>query len=521
MRLDQVTLRYGRDRSLTLYKSFWWLGLKPAPDSLEVLLSIVPWIRPETIRTVGGFRVFEAKGGPLAPEDLLDEARTDPRVLAATHVYYTSDDGVAFVPTGELFLRFDRAVSEAARDDLLRQRGLELVEVRGVHDAIAVVTERSANPVKMAKLLQESDSASIVVAEPLFGGEPHPAADPTDPLFPTQWHLKNTGNNVSWPPQFLAEDADARVLSAWKASGEQGRPEVVIAVIDDGFDLDHDDLPSRQEVRDARDFGRGGNDPRPTGRSNHGTACAGLIAAKANGTGVVGVAPGCSLMPIRWNPRWSDRDLEEWFLYVRDKQADVLSCSWTSAARVFELSTMVDEAITSCAQTGGRNGKGCVICFAAGNAGVKINDPGRSVNGFAIHPDVLAVAALDSLDKRSSASNFGAEIDVCAPTGGPDGLDLVTTTLTGQGLGDSDYTREFGKTSGATAIVAGVCGLVKSVAPGLGAGDVREIIRTSARRVDDLLMTTAPRTDHVGHGCVQADKAVACAISWPTPCPGG
>jgi subtilisin-like proprotein convertase family protein len=128
------------------------------------------------------------------------------------------------------------------------------------------------------------------------------------------------------------------------------------------------------------------------------------------------------------------------------------------------------------------------VIFAAGNANHDINNrSGGSLDGFAIHPDVIAIAASNSRDKRSHYSNFGDEIWVCAPSSGAGGLGIVTTDRRGtQGYQSGDYTTEerFGGTSSATPLVAGLCGLILSVNPDLTAEDVKDVLKVTADKID-------------------------------------
>ena len=144
----------------------------------------------------------------------------------------------------------------------------------------------------------------------------------------------------------------------------------------------------------------------------------------------------------------------------------------------------------------GRNGLGCVIVFAAGNSNHDINDPdGGTVDGFATHPDVIAVAACNSRDERSNYSNFGKEISLCAPSSGMGGRGILTSDVRGTfqfhgvtyeaGYEAGDYTRTFGGTSSATPLVAGICALLLSVNPALTAKQVKEILESTARRIGD------------------------------------
>jgi subtilisin-like proprotein convertase family protein len=228
------------------------------------------------------------------------------------------------------------------------------------------------------------------------------------------------------------------------------------------------------------------------------------------------------------------------------KGASVISCSWGPAARVFPLSLRKRTAIHRAA-TLGRNGKGCVIVFAAGNSNRPINGtvnesgwpnntpsgPTQWLDGFASSPDVIAVSACSSEALKSAYSNWGAEVSICAPSNNapPDtfprvnapirGRGIVTTDRVGPvGYSSSDYTFGFGGTSSACPLVAGVAALVLSANPALTAQEVREILETTTDRIEDA--STDPQLgnalgayDATGHsqwfgrGKVNAFRAVS------------
>jgi subtilisin family serine protease len=169
--------------------------------------------------------------------------------------------------------------------------------------------------------------------------------------------------------------------------------------------------------------------------------------------------------------------------------------------------------------------------FAAGNEDSDVNDPaGGTVSGFAIHPDVIAVAASTSRDQRSHYSNFGREISVCAPSSGAGGWGILTSDVrgvdpgTGQALGytDGDYESDFGGTSSACPLVAGVAALVLSVNPALTAAQVKALLQRTARRIGPKSAYDASgHSVHFGHGCVDARAAVAAALAPPVPASAG
>ncbi len=214
----------------------------------------------------------------------------------------------------------------------------------------------------------------------------------------------------------------------------------------------------------------------------------GVALAEENDSGVVGLAPKCSFMPIRMSTWLTDQSVVDMFQYVIDNHADVVSCSWSAGAWNFPLSLKMTGIIHKAATQGRSNGKGCVILFAAGNENRPLKgkkDNKVSHQGFALHADVLAIAASNSLDLRSGYSNFGSQIAVCAPSSGSPGRGIVTTDRRGAGgYSNTDYTHSFGGTSSATPLVAGLAGLVLSLDGELSSAQVREIIQQSADKID-------------------------------------
>jgi len=522
---EKIALQYGGSE-LQLEKSEKLVAVRPQIGrSSEMLAAVAAHHGGPAGLKLGGFEVVSVERAAAPADETLDQLRAASPVQTASHVYHTSDDGTPFVPTGEIYVVFREDTPIARRRELLEQQGLERSEEREHGRAIVRVTPQSPNPIKAAAALQQAPE--ILCAEPELAttGKLLTAIPPLDPLLDQQWHLRNAGVNGS-PSTFLEPGADARVVEAWEAAGTLGDPAAVVAVIDDGFDLDHPDLGRPGKVVAPRDFSTGTSRPTfSTAETEwHGTACSGVAVAAADGQGVVGAAPRARWMPVGWGPHLSDSQVEAWFDYVAEQGAWVVSCSWSAAARRFTLSTRIHHAIERCARFG-RNGKGCVIVFAAGNETRDINDPGAdSINGFAIHPDVIAVAASNSVDKRSSYSNFGDAIWLCAPSSGAGGKGVTTADVRGSyvengvtrfaGYSPGLYTHDFGGTSSSTPLVAGVAALLLSVRPDLTSREVKELLARTARKIGDPAdYGPDGRSRLYGHGCVNAAAAVRAALA--------
>lgn len=523
--MEEVTLRYGAGQ-IRIKQSDTLIGVRPQQNrekdaslALNTALEGAKW---HEAGMLGGFRIVSIAADQSGTDKLLDEIRRANAIAVGTHVFELPDGKGIFVPTGDIFVEFDPGVDGATRQKAFDKLFLEIKETRGADGYIARVTPRSPNPVKVAVALQEM--AGVRIAEPDLAS--HAALKglviPTDSLLADQWHLRNTGNHRNSTVGFT-KGADARVIEAWSAAGTLGQPDVIVAVIDDGFDLTHPDFATPGKVVHAWDFTRGTANPAPNTGDWHGTACAGVAVASAGGGGVVGAAPGCTLMPVRWGSNLADAQIEAWFDYVARKGAWVVSCSWGAANPYFPLSTRASRAITRCAKEG-RGGKGCVVVFAAGNDDRNINDPGNNtLDGFAIHPDVIAVAASTSRDQKSDYSNYGNEISICAPSSGAGGWSILTSDVTGVdprtgavlGYDAGDYTYDFGGTSSACPLVAGIAALVLSVAPNLTSAEVKDLLQDTARKIGGA--KAKGHSPQFGHGCVNALDAVQSVMERAQP----
>ena len=446
-----------------------------------------------------------------------------------TSVYNTSGDGVPFVPQGTIYLVFNDGIEDSEKQRIIDENSLALVE----SEADGALTVRTTTPNRDAIAVSaELQSQAIVkLAEPdlITPGELKNFPFPHDALLNRQWHLENLGSHNGRTLGYKA-GADARVIAAWQKLDGLGSPNVIVGIIDDGFDLSHPDLAGK--AIHPWDFTRNANDVAPEPNLDnqhlgdwHGTACAGVAVAQAGHGKVIGAAPNAQLIPVRWGPDLEPRGVARWFDHMTNSGAWVLSCSWGATAAVYPLPTRISAAITRCAELG-RSGKGCVVLFAAGNDNRDIFDRPRSLDGFAVHPDVIAVAASNSRDEKSSYSNYGDQIWVCAPSSGAGGWGIVTSDVRGSyrdasdriqpmGYSSGDYEFSFGGTSSACPLAAGVCALIFSANPDLSSKQVRGILRDSARKIgarSDYDDTSHSR--YFGYGCVDAEKAVEMALDF-------
>jgi subtilisin family serine protease len=491
---------------------------------------------------------------PDQRDQIMQQLRAEETVNYASHVYRLQNDPASLVYlTNQMTIQFAATVKPDTIAQLTAPLGLRQIKpVVGIPNTFVFETTPAAteNPIKLAnRLMQRSE---VLTAEPNVAVQTQPLHRPRDPLYPKQWHLNHAGGTE------LAANSHVFAESAWDVT--RGSRSIVVAIMDDSVDVNHPDFQGPGKIVAPRDFKDKDFLPLPgDAEDNHGTACAGVAVAEENGIGAVGVAPGCALMPIRTAGFLDDESIEQLFDWAAKNGASVISCSWGPSAVYFPLSLRQRAALTQAA-TKGRNGKGCVILFAAGNANRptngKVNERGWQNNflkgvtawlgGFTAHPDVIAVSASTSLNLKAAYSNWGNEISVCAPsnnappqvglaeigfvftppvvTGPLRGLGIVTTDRPGSsGYDPSDYASDFGGTSSACPLVAGVAALVLSANPDLTAAEVRQILQQTADKIVDQnpdpqfgfrfgTYENGGRSQWFGFGKVNAAKAVRAAV---------
>jgi subtilisin family serine protease len=244
-----------------------------------------------------------------------------------------------------------------------------------------------------------------------------------------------------------------------------------------------------------------------TGNDIHGTPCAGVIAAAGKSGGAVGIAPGCRVLPVKIfhaDELAADERVADAMRYAA-QHAAVLSCSWSGG-----YSSDLQQALEDIA-AGGRGGLGTLAFCAAGNEnGSPVGYPARDANA-------IAVGASTDQGKLASYSNVGKEIAFVAPSsGGVRGIYTTDVSYTNRGFNtgsaaaggaDGLHTNDFGGTSSATPLAAGVAALVLSARPDLTAAQVRAVMQATCDRIGSGYDANG-HSREFGFGRVNAGKAV-------------
>jgi subtilisin family serine protease len=403
-----------------------------------------------------------------------------------------------------------------------------LVTLRGADAAVeqivtrrpvrAVLRARSGSPAdaqRFAESLARGGRVDYAVAERYWPIELRTRETPNDPLFPAQWPLDNVGQGGG----FLRADpagGDVDAPEAW--SYTRGSPDVLIAVLDDGVQLDHPDLAANL-VGPGRDFTadppRADASPRASA-DRHGTSVAGIVAATGdNGLGVSGICPRCRVLPIRMSGS-SNLGTAAAFRYAVEQGADIITNSWGYSRTVpFDAAdAAVRDAIDTAAREG-RSGRGTLIVFGMTNEAVdNCSGPHADISSL---DSVLAVGVANHND-AVGGSGFGACMDLVAPAKPKDRstIGVPTTDRTGiDGHTVDDYYSDFGGTSAAAPLVAGIAGLLLSLNPELTRSDLARILEHTADKIDPAgaAYDAAGFSARAGHGRVNAARALVPTVT--------
>jgi subtilisin family serine protease len=479
-----------------------------SPRARQVLADLEPVARFHDAG-VEVLRLRSARRRRAARAEGLALLRSDPDCRFAGRVLRDAKTGVPVVYTENFFIKFADDVSPAVARRLIGDRGLSPKrELEYARNAWFVAAPEGTGRRVFAIAAELLADSRVELCHPELARRIQRRR-----AFPQQWHLKK----VTLNGQVI--DAHANVEAAWASSQGEG---TTIAVIDDGVDIDHEEFAGSFKVVAPRDTTRASDDPRPGSRDDHGTACAGV--ACANGViGASGVAPRARLMPIRCISALGSQPEADAFFWAAQHGADVISCSWGPpdnegpAPLPDSTRLAMDWAISQ-----GRNGKGCVIAFAAGNGDESVDE-----DKYASYPKVIAVAACNDRGKKSDYSDFGRAIHCAFPSNDRTSTltpGIWTTDRMGaagynsgsRSLGDAagNYTSRFGGTSSACPGVAGVVALVLARNPSLTWDQVKDVIRRACDRIDPA----GGRYDANGHsrkygyGRVNAKRAVDLAL---------
>jgi parallel beta-helix repeat protein len=490
-----------------------------------MLCLVLVWPGPSVAAAIGTV----APHKPTLPTSEMRVFGRDYRKIDGTW-HLISGNRASPVLDGLISVVFDQSASDTEIQEWLNATGLKIRRSNsaGVHD---LRLPHSIDPVAVLSMCEESTIVSR--ASPNVRGQW--TSGPSD-----EYYQYN-----NWWRQWNLHRGQTQVEDAWEI--ETGDTTVVIAVLDTGVELEHDDLKGNLwknwgetagdgidndgngfvDDRDGFRFSRqvpdtccaqNSGDGDVAAYDPHGVHVTGIISAQTNNdsTGIAGIAggwyddswqagdrgTGCLVMPL--SVELDSSAIDDAICYAADNGASVINMSFA-----IDSTACLRRAINYA------DSLGVIMVAATGNGSTAVDFPARDSK-------VLAVGAVKRSGVKAYYSNFGNAIDVVAPSGpcvyhynkvdcDDDHADSNHTYLWSTGDSSPDGYDFFSGTSAAAPQVSALAGLILSLRPGLDPEDVREIIRYSA---DDQVGDSADSLGfdiYYGYGRINAYKALIMA----------
>ncbi|WP_186763863.1 S8 family serine peptidase [Planomicrobium sp. CPCC 101079] len=365
--------------------------------------------------------------------------------FSGVHTYAEGQSPAAIPETDQVIIHYEEnVVSKLAESETVATPGED-----ADHLATLEVPDNKSIDIFIEDLEKRKDVESV---EPDYLVKLDYAANDPD-LIDFQYHHKTIESSLAWDVTL-------------------GSSDVVVAVIDDGIDLNHVDLKSQivshYNMVEGKSFTKG----------EHGTHVAGIIAGVMNNkTGGAGIAPKTKIMAIDvFDGDYAlISDIVEGIYKAVDSGADIINMSLGS----YFPSTALEKAVQYASS------KGVVVVAAAGNDAISEAHYPSSYNS------VISVASTTSGDGRSSFSNYGSTIDIAAP-----GTEIFST-LPNDGYG------WMSGTSMASPVVAGVAALLKAKEPSLKNTQIADRLYLTAKDLG-----TKGKDTKFGNGRVNAKNAL-------------
>ena len=333
--------------------------------------------------------------------------------------------------TGRMLLQFGEDVSEAEKSAFLAAQGFTRLRENA---AGSVLVETHLEPgehmMEAARLLERQDRWVTTAHFEFLSTAELTSINSTsiridDDLFPSQWYHFNTARNTNF--QMSPPNEDLNTPRAWQINqinqkffpgtttrGTYGHETVIVGLFDNGVQINHPDLAESIDGRLGIDFVDGGT-PLPTMSplGAHGTAMAGLIAGQPDGRGVVGVAPGTTIYPVRVvrpDNSVSNIVLLQALQDTIFKGVDINVHPYVLAFdRQDDLANAPEQGFRETYESG-RGSVGITNIAAAGNFWSQVEYPGQS-------PWTISVGGHDSRGRFNTQSNWGGVgVDITMPT---------------------------------------------------------------------------------------------------------
>lgn len=381
-------------------------------------------------------------------------------------------------------------VGEAMVEHKRRKRKRDLVYHNDLLDAVLLHQKQRLKPPMQKRTVpappqpqsRADDGAPHRVPVAQLDNNDRPAEDPAvtrgkeiaaalninDPIFQEQWHLYNA----------VQPGHDLNVTDLWM-QGVTGK-NATVCIVDDGLDMDSDDLKDNYFAEGSYDFNENVAEPKPRlSDDRHGTRCAGEVAAVKNNVCGVGVAWDAKIAGIRiLSKAISDAD-EALAMNYAFQSTDIYSCSWgppDDGKEMGQPGILIKRAMVNAIQNG-RQGRGTIYVFAAGNGAAF--DDNCNFDGYTNSIYSITVGAIDRKGLHPYYSEqCSAQLVVTYSSGSGDAIHTTD-------VGAHECFSGHGGTSAAGPLAAGVYALALQVRPELTWRDMQWLTVLTAVPLDE------------------------------------
>ncbi len=407
----------------------------------------------------------------------------------------------------------DPSTRREAKVEKMREQGLNRANALGDSRLVfAQAKSRTRSTEELIALFAQDAEVKYVQPNYIYN-LPNTLLDPVN----TVNAMNNENAAVLWNIYNNQSGAGMDADKVWNDYNLTGQG-IIVAALDTGVDIDHPDLKTNiwrnfgesncsdgidndnnDYVDDCFgwDFGEKDNDVK--GQIFHGTHTAGIIAAKKDGSGVVGVAPDSRLMALkvfRDDGAARTSDVVAAIDYAWRNNADVISLS---LGRKDDCSSIEEQAISRALQAG------VFVITSSGNA-----DPDNGLtipfsNAPAVCSGAFTIGATDQTKQRADYSNYFASMVKALAPGGKRSDGILSTIQDGK----------FGTSSGTSMAVPHISGLVAllyQANASLLPDDISDILCASAVDAGDL-----GEDSEYGCGVINAVNAVDTLIGQNDP----
>ncbi|MDI6809979.1 MAG: S8 family serine peptidase [Candidatus Eisenbacteria bacterium] len=399
---------------------------------------------------------------------------------------YTSATSAQFVP-GEIIVKFKEGLSLATPLNVHKKFGTAVLENYKHFQRVSVPPGETVS----SMAARYAALPEVEYAEPNYIA--YATFTPNDPYYSYQWHFPNVSAPAGW--------------DIWNTVSNKSS--VKVAIIDTGvayenytgggktYYLAPDLAGTSFDAANAYDFVN--NDAHANDDEGHGTHVSGTIAQTTNeGYGTAGLGFGLTVLPIKvLNASGSGTyaNITKGVDWAVTKGANVINLSLTGPADDATLHAAVQRAANA----------GIVLCCATGN------DSRGTIGYPARYAEAFAVGATTSGNARAKYSNYGNEMDVCAPGGdnrdrNKDGyMDGVLQQTFDKTAGYNSFGWYFYTgTSMATPHVAALCGMLKAKNPSWTRLNIENSVAGTATDLG-----TAGWDKYYGYGKINVQAALA------------